>query len=74
MLALVLTRVVVALAILRLALHLGLVGDEVVRISTVKAAILGPTTLPIHVVIVESCESTSNKRQLLVPKALNLLL
>jgi hypothetical protein len=41
-LVLVSTRVVVALVGLRLALHLGAIGDEVVRVSIVEATILGP--------------------------------
>ena len=41
-LSLVPTRMVVVLTGLSLALHLGAIGDEVVRVSIVEATILGP--------------------------------
>jgi hypothetical protein len=46
-LSLVPTRMVVALADLLLALHLGAASDEVVKVSIVEVAIFGPATLPI---------------------------
>jgi hypothetical protein len=73
-LVLVSTRVVVALVGLRLALHLGAIGDEVVGVSTVEATILGPTMPPIQEVVVKLHEPIGNKRQLLIPKTPNLLL
>jgi hypothetical protein len=72
-LALAPARVVVVLANIRLAL-LRATSDEVVRVTTVVASILGPTTPLIQVVVVEPREPTGHKRQLLVSKALHLLL
>jgi hypothetical protein len=66
------TRVVVAWTSLLLAL-LGATGDEVVWVATVVASILRPATPPDHMVVVEPCEPTGHKRQLLIPKALHML-
>jgi hypothetical protein len=73
-LSLALTNVVVALVDVQLALHIGLVGNKLVGVSIVEAAILDRAMPPIHVVVVELHEATGNKWQLLIPKALNLLL
>jgi hypothetical protein len=43
-------------------------------ISLSIASILGPTMLPVQMVIVKPSEPTGNKRQLFIPKALHLLL
>jgi hypothetical protein len=72
-LALAPTRVVVTLASHRLAI-LGAASDEVVGVATVEASFLGPTTPSVLAVIVEPREPTGNKRQLLIPKALHMLL
>jgi hypothetical protein len=72
-LALAPTRVVVAWASLGLVL-LGATGIEVLGVTVVEASILGPTTLSVLVVVVESREPGGHKRQLLIPKALHLLL
>jgi hypothetical protein len=74
MLSLALTSVVVTLVDLQLALHIGVVGDKLVGVSIVEAAILGPAITLVHVVVVELCEASGNTCQLLIPKALNLLL
>ena len=67
------TRVMVARARLRFAL-LGAAGNEVVEISTVVAFVLGPATPSAHTVVVEPLEPAGHKCQLLIPKALHLLL
>jgi hypothetical protein len=72
--ALASTGVVVVLAGLWFVLHLGAVGDKVFATSIVEVAILGLATPLIQVVIVEPHEPIGNKCQLLIPKALNLLL
>jgi hypothetical protein len=64
----------VARAGLLLALHIRASDDEVVRVATIKASIHGPATQRIHAVVVEPRELASNKCQLLIPKALHLLL
>ena len=72
LLALVSTRMV-AWASLLLAL-LGETSDKVVEVATVVASILQSATPPSHTVVVEPCEPTGHKCQLLIPKALHLLL
>jgi hypothetical protein len=72
-LALVLTRVMVARARLRFAL-LGAAGNEVVGIAIVVASVLGPAMPSAHTVVVELREPDGHKCQLLIPKALHLLL
>jgi hypothetical protein len=64
--------VALVLAGLCLSLHLGVVGDEVVEVTTVEAAILARTTQSFHAVVVKPCKLTNGKRQLLVSKKLNL--
>jgi hypothetical protein len=71
--ALALTRVVVMRASLLLAL-LRATSDKVVGIATIVACILRPTMLPSHTIVVEPCEPTGHKRQVLIPKVLHLLL
>jgi hypothetical protein len=75
MLTLVLTptRVVVSGASLLFTL-LGATGDEVVRVTIVEAPILRPATPLIRAVVVKPCEPTGYKHQLLIPKALHMLL
>ena len=72
-LALAPTRVIVVQASLQLAL-LGADGDEVVEVAVVEASILRPATPLAHILVVEPREPTGHKRQLLIPKALHLLL
>jgi hypothetical protein len=50
------------LAGLHLALHLGTVGDEVVGVSTVEAAIIGSTMPLVQAVVAKPREPTGNKR------------
>jgi hypothetical protein len=72
-LALAPTRVMVARARLLFAL-LGAAGNEVVGIATIVAFVLGPTTPPTHTVVVEPREPAGHNCQLLIAKALHLLL
>jgi hypothetical protein len=72
-LALVSTRVMVTRARLRFAL-LGATHNEVVWIAIVVASVLGPATSPVHTIVVEPREPASHKWQILIPKALHLLL
>jgi hypothetical protein len=72
-LALAPTRMVVARASLLLAL-LGATGDKVVKVTIVVASVLRLATWSTHTFVVEPCEPTSHKHQLLIPKALHLLL
>jgi hypothetical protein len=67
------TRVMVMRARLLFAL-LGAAGNEVVGIATVLASDLGPAMPLAHTVVVEPREPADHKCQLLVPKALHLLL
>jgi hypothetical protein len=54
---------------------LGVVGDEVVRVSTAVASFLQITTTPmIQAVVVKPREPADDQRQLVVPKGLQLLL
>jgi hypothetical protein len=72
-LALAPTGVEVALAILWLAL-LGEAGDEVVGVTIVVASILRSAMPPVQTIVVKLLEPVGNKRQLLIPKDLHLLL
>jgi hypothetical protein len=72
-LALAPTRVMVMRAGLRLA-FLGVAGNEVVGIATGLASVLRPAMPPAHTVVVEPHEPVGHKCQLLIPKALHLLL
>ena len=54
-----------ALASLRLALHLGVVDDEVVGVSIVEATILAPIMPSVHVVVREPHKLIGHKHQLL---------
>jgi hypothetical protein len=53
---------------------LGATGDKVVGVATVVASIVQPATSLAHTIVVEPRELTSHKRQLLIHKALHLLL
>jgi hypothetical protein len=72
-LSLALTRVMVEQSRLCLAFF-GTASNKVVRTATVVALVLGPATAPAHTVVVEPRESVGHKCQLLIPKALHLLL
>ena len=67
------TKVVVTWGTLFLAFFRETI-NEVVRVTIVVASFLGHTMSLIQAVVVEPCEPTSHKRQLLIPKALHLLL
>jgi hypothetical protein len=72
-LALAPTRVVVMRTSLLLAL-LGATGDKVVKVAIVVTSVPRPAMWQTHTFVVEPRESTSHKHQLLIPKALHLLL
>jgi hypothetical protein len=71
-LALPSTRVVMR-ASLRLSL-LGATSNEVIRVTVVEASIPRPTTPLVLAVVVEPGEPAVHKCQLLIPKALHMLL
>jgi hypothetical protein len=72
-LALAPTRVMVEQAKLRFALPRA-ADNVVVRITTVVTSILGPATSSAHTVVVEPREPAGHKCQVLISKALHLLL
>lgn len=73
-LSLVSTRVVVVLVRLFLALHIGVVSNEVVRVTIVEATLFAPTMPLVHAVIMKLHKLSGNKHQLLTPKRFNLFL
>jgi hypothetical protein len=47
------TGLEMTLVCLRLALHLGIVGDEIVEVCIVEAGVLVRATPPIHIIVVK---------------------
>ena len=60
---LVSTGLGMTLVCLRLALHLGIVGDEIVEVSIVEADVLARATPPLHIIVVKLHKPTGHKRQ-----------
>jgi hypothetical protein len=63
-----------SLARVILALHLGVVGDEVVRVYIVEVALLLSTMSLVLAVVMEPLELVCDQRKLIIVKRLNLLL